>query len=98
MVVDSPPGSTMPSSPAISSGRRTGTAVAPQAVEGSQVLADVALQGEDPDGRAAAVTSPVRRAGAEYCVPLAASGGGTLIPTMASPSPRETLAITSGSS
>ena len=48
--------------------------------------------GAAPDGSPGDATSRARRAGA------AAGCSSTLMPTMASPSPRETLAITSGSS
>ena len=49
IVVDSPPGITRPSQASSSAGRRTGWARTPSSGEHAQVLADVALEGEDAD-------------------------------------------------
>ena len=69
-------------------------ASAPHVGQRAQVLADVALQGEDPDRR----HGPGSPAAARRSRGAAAGSSSTLMPTIASPSPRETLAITSGSS
>ena len=51
IVVDSPPGSTRPSTAASSSGRRTGTAIGALGGQRGEVLADVALQRQHADDR-----------------------------------------------
>ena len=57
IVVDSPPGMTRPSQASSSRGRRTASGLDAEVGEHPQVLADVALQGEDSDGGAAHVES-----------------------------------------
>ena len=49
IVVDSPPGITSPSHASSSEVRRTGSAVDPERAQRLDVLADVALEREDPD-------------------------------------------------
>ena len=92
IVVDSPPGRTSPSTPSSSAGRRTGDRVGAR-----RAPAPRGARGRRPAGRGR------RRSGAahqprlgEPLVGRAASS--TLMPTIASPSPRDTLATTSGSS
>ena len=58
IVVDSPPGSTMPSRPASSSARRTAASGRTRPLQGGQVLAHVALQGEHADRRGVTMHQP----------------------------------------
>ena len=127
MVVDSPPGSTRPSSPSRCSSRRTRSGRPPTRGQHPQVLEHVALQRQHPDPGAVAVDVPVgagwaarpaappapRHSGGQPPGPPGPVAGALghqprsayrsdagrsemLIPTMASPRPRDTLATTPG--
>ena len=98
MTLDSPPGITRPSTAASSAGRRTSDDFGAESAKDRGVLAHVALEGEDADVHACALDvlraiyqpRSARRCGAARSV--------TLMPTIASPSPRETSAMTLASS
>ena len=66
----------------------------PHSASAPQVLADVALQGQHADTGSRSMPAHQPRS-ARRC---GAGMSSTLMPTIASPSPRDTLAITSGSS
>ena len=95
IVVDSPPGRKIASTPSRCSGRLTSATSAPSALERLSVLAERALQRENPDLHLAASASwrghQPRSASFTSSVPISS-------PRIASPRPRETLATMSASS
>ena len=97
IVVDSPPGITSASTCASSSGVRTRDVRTPHSLQHLLVLAHVTLQGEHSDQRG--VSGEDESRARHQPRPAYRSDSGSvsmLMPTIASPSPRDTLAMTSG--
>ena len=95
MTLDSPPGITRPSTAASSIGSADELDVGAEVREHARVLTDVALQREDADARTGVLTCDYQPRSASRC---GAARSDTLMPTIASPRPRETSAMTLASS